>query len=728
MDLNDRRKILLGISAAACAAALLAGALAWLLMLQPLPGIPSFEEVRAAYSRSEGILLDRNGNVIHEIRIDRRGRRLDWTALPDISPALRSAAIAAEDRRFYRHGGIDWLSLAAASWEMLSSKGKRGASTITMQLAAMQEPELRPNSARRSLLQKFTQMRAARGYEKAWSKDQILEAYLNLVTFRGELQGAAAAARGLFSKEPQGLNDLEAVILAALLRSPNAGRESVAARAYRLARVLRLELGLSEIRTVVETVLTRPYSVRPRAALAPHIARRLFAEAAARGESPGALSCTLDGELQAFAIDALRRHVLSVRPQNMNDGSLLVVDNRSGEVLAYVGNTGDQSSAPYVDGIQALRQAGSTLKPFIYALAFERRYLTPASLIDDSPLDIPVTGGMYRPRNYDNRFHGTVSARVSLASSLNVPAVKTLNLVGLDQFVDTLRRLGFREIRAPEFYGPSLALGSADVSLWDLVNAYRTLANGGVWSPLRIEPGKPASPARPVLSPEAVFLVSDILSDRESRSRTFDLESPLSTRFWTAVKTGTSKDMRDNWCVGFSARYTAGVWTGNFSGEPMWNVSGISGAAPVWIDLMNRLHARDTSLRPAPPSGVVGRQVDFPDLRQSRHEWFIRGTESARIRHSGGNAAPKIIYPPPGTIIALDPDIPAEGQKVFFQAGPEGTDFEWVLDGRSLGSASLMPWSPSGGKHVLKLNDLSGKELDSAAFEVRGYGPSTNDE
>jgi penicillin-binding protein 1C len=210
-----------------------------------------------------------------------------------------------------------------------------------------------------------------------------------------------------------------------------------------------LEFEASEIRAAVEAVLTRPYSVRPLAALAPHIARRLFEEARARGESPGTLSCTLHGELQAFATETLRRHVLSVRPQNMRDGSLLVVDNSSGEVLAYVGNTGDQSSAPYVDGIQALRQAGSTLKPFVYALAFDRRYLTPASLIDDSPLDIPATGGMYRPRNYDNQFHGTVTARVALASSLNVPAVKTLNLVGLDGFVETLGRLGFREIRTP---------------------------------------------------------------------------------------------------------------------------------------------------------------------------------------------------------------------------------------------------------------------------------------
>ena len=254
----------------------------------------------------------------------------------------------------------------------------------------------------------------------------------------------------------------------------------------------------------------------------------------------------------------------------MRDGAALVVDNASGEILAYAGNIGEQSSARFVDGVRAMRQAGSTLKPLIYALAFDQRLLTPASLMDDSPLDIPVIGGVYRPKNYDNRFHGMVTVRVALASSLNVPAVKALNLIGINSFVETMQRLDFRNIREPDYYGLSIALGSADITLWDLVAAYRALANGGVWSPLRLTAGETRAVPRRVVSPEAAFLIADILSDRESRSRTFSLESPLSTRYWTAVKTGTSKDMRDNWCVGFSDRYTVGIWAGNFSGEPMY--------------------------------------------------------------------------------------------------------------------------------------------------------------
>jgi len=701
-------------------AAMLAGGF-YLVILQPLPGIPSFGKTRSAHVKSEGILLDRNGKVVHELRIHSQGRRLDWTALHDISPALQSAVVFAEDRRFYRHRGIDWLSVGSAVGGIFHSSRTRGASTLTMQLAAMLDSSLRPEQSRRSFFQKLRQVRAARAYEQSWSKPEILEAYLNLVTFRGELQGVSAATRGLFSKEPQGLNDLESVILCALLRSPNAGSRSVAARANALAQALHLPLRNAEIEAAARSIFEKPYYIRPQIALAPHIALQLFKDAESPGGSPAELTCTLESGLQAFAAESLRRHVISVNSRNMHDGSALVVDNNSGEVLGYVGNVGARSSARYVDGIQAKRQAGSTLKPFVYALAFDHRLLTPASLLEDSPLDIPVPGGVYRPRNYDNRFHGTVTARIALASSLNVPAVQALNLIGVNGFVDSLRQLGFEDVRTPEFYGPSLALGSADVSLWNLVNAYRAIANSGIWSPLRITPREPPGSRQRVVSAEAAFLVSDILSDRESRSWTFDLESPLSTRFWTAVKTGTSKDMRDNWCVGFSDRYTVGVWAGNFSGEPMWNVSGITGAAPVWIEIMNRLHGNDVSRKPHPPAGLVRKLVNIPSVSQSKQEWFLKGTETTLVQHAAGRIVPRIAYPAAGTVVALDPDIPPEDQRVFFEAEPKETRLEWILDGYSLGvSAALLPWPPSKGKHVLQLLDDLGKEVDSVNFEVRG--------
>jgi penicillin-binding protein 1C len=716
-----RKKSLVWFSLTALMVAIVIGSFAWFLAFEPIAEIPSFEKVQSTYVKSEGILLDRNGEVIQELRIHRQGRCLEWTSLADISPALQSAVLQAEDRKFYSHRGIDWISVGASLIDLLRGRHPRGASTITMQLAAMQDENLKPNDSRRSIFQKLGQMRAARTYEKSWSKSEILETYLNLVTFRGELQGVGAAARGLFSKEPQGINNVEAVILAALVRAPNAPGSAVAERAHALARSLHLGMSRAEIETATVGALARPYYIRPQVALAPHIARQLFNEARSGGDFSETIQCTLDGRLQRFVAETLRRHVLGAGSRNMHDGSALVVDNRSGEVLAYVGNIGEQSSARYVDGIRAQRQAGSTLKPFVYGLAFERRLLTPASLIDDSPLDIPSPGGVYRPRNYDNQFRGLVTARTALASSLNVPAVKVLNLVGIEPLVERLRQLGFKDIRTAEYYGPSLALGSADIALWNLVNAYRAIANAGDWSPLRLTLREPMPPRKVVMSAESSFLISDSLSDRESRSLTFELESPLSTRFWTAVKTGTSKDMRDNWCVGFSEHYTVGVWAGNFSGDPMWNVSGITGAAPVWVEIMNQLHSREPSNRPQSPRGIIQRFVDIPSISLAKQEWFIEGTETTLVQGADAQIVPRIAYPKTGTIVALDPDIPSEAQRLFFEAEPEGTTLEWILDGRSLGTtAALVPWAPRRGKHVLKALDPLGKELDTVEFEVRG--------
>src|SRR5437016_5731719 len=366
-----------------------------------------------------------------------------------------------------------------------------------------------------------------------------------------------------------------------------------------------------------------PPVIKLQETLAPHVAAQLVRE-------PADVVTTLDGELQRVATEILRQRLLGVRAQNVRDGAVVVVENATGEILAYIGSSGDLSSTRFVDGVRARRQAGSTLKPVLYGLAFDRRLLTAASVLDDSPLEVPVNNGVYRPQNYDLQFHGVVTARTALASSLNIPAVRTLRLVGIEQFVQGLRQFGFEELQeSGEFYGPSLALGSADVSLWELVSAYRTLANGGIQSGLRlVQDRRNAVSTSRVLSQEAAFLVSDVLSDREARSDTFGLESALATRYWSAVKTGTSKDMRDNWCIGYSRRYTVGVWVGNFSGEPMRNVSGVTGAAPVWIDVMTALHRGTPSVPPSPPPGVLTARVSFAgDVEPPRRDWFLRGTE-----------------------------------------------------------------------------------------------------
>ncbi len=682
--------------------------------------LPTYEEVWQSYVKSDSLLLDRHGEVLYELRTDKIRRRLDWTSLKNISPALKVTVVKAEDRRFYEHSGVDYQSMAAAIIQGLTSESLRGASTISMQLASLLNRELQPKKERKSIWQKGRQVIDAWEIEKNWSKEEILETYLNLVPFRGELQGVSAASRGLFGKDPHGLDQSESLILASLIRSPNASSSELVKRVSHLNKAMDWQIGEEEIHSKVRQLFLGPNVPLPRAILAPHIARQLL-----KGKPHGStVISTLDNQIQRLVLDRLVHHLLPLRMQNVKDGAVLAVENQTGKVLAYVSYSGDPLSSRFVDGVQAKRQAGSTLKPFLYGLAFDQRILTPASLLDDSPLDIAVLSGIYQPRNYDSQFKGFVSSRMALASSLNVPAVKALTLVGIEPFLNKLRQMGIKGLNeSGDFYGPSLALGSADVSLWELTNAYRTLANDGAWSELRLlseENG--LTKRKKVFSKETSFLISDILSDREARSITFGLENPLSTRFWTAVKTGTSKDMRDNWCIGYSRKYTVGVWTGNFSGEPMWNVSGVSGAAPIWIEVMNFLHQNDPSIKIETLPNLIRREIEFPqDIVPSREEWFIRGTEPNSKELRIGPFRPRIIYPPSGTVIALDPDIPLELQKIFFISQPSENEFRWILNGSPMEAVGkTIPWSPKAGKFFLALADGDEKILDYVYFEVRG--------
>ncbi len=483
------------------AAAIACGILiiAWLAI--PQPPIPRFDQVRARWRPSDAQLLDRHGEPIHEVRIDRHGRRLAWTWLDDISPALIRVIIASEDRRFLRHHGVDFLAFGGSLRSWIAAGRARGASTITMQLAALLAPELIPAGRRRGLWQKLIQIKTAFALEHRWSKRQILEAYLNLATYRGELQGVAAAARVMFGKQPQGINSSEAIVLAALLKAPNARRDALARRAQGLRLAMAADApALAEVGDAIGRALAHRGNDFKRTVLAPGLAERWL-------HAHPSLRCTLDRGLQSFAAQTLRTQILEVRDRHVQDGAVLVVENATGEIWAYVAGTGDLSSAPYVDGVRAERQPGSTLKPFLYALAVQRRLLTPASLLLDTPLELPEERGLYRPLDYDRQFRGLVSMRTALASSLNVPAVRTADLVGVEALADHLRHLGFAEIvEQGDYYGASLALGSADVSLWNLVNAYRTLANGGVLSPMHIFLTSP--PPGPVVGDSALSPLS----------------------------------------------------------------------------------------------------------------------------------------------------------------------------------------------------------------------------
>ena len=662
------------------------------------PDPPTFATVRADWPTSEARLLARDGRVLDIVRADSRTRRLDWVPLGQVAAPFVAAAVAAEDRRFPIHHGVDWRGVGGAFRDRLAGRRARGASTITMQLAGLLADR---RGGSRSWLDKLTQARAALALERRWTKAQILEAWVNLLPFRGDLVGIDAAARSLAGKPPAALDATDARVLVSLLPAPTASPARVAARACATSTIPCASL---DLRTAE---MLGPRSPLPDPGLAPQVAARLLA---GRRE----VRTTLDADLQAFVAGVLDRQLASLAGRNARDGAAIVVDNASGAVLAYVGSGGAGSRSAAVDGARAPRQAGSSLKPFLYGLAIERRLLTAASVLGDAPVDLDTASGLYIPQNYDRSFRGPVSVRSALGNSLNVPAVRTLLLVGVDAFRDRLFDAGYRGIsRDGEYYGFSLALGSAEVTLVEQAAAYRALARGGLWSPLRLEPG-PAVAGRRVMDPVASAIVTDILADPAARSATFGPDNGLELPFPAAVKTGTSKALRDNWCIGFSDRFTVAVWVGNFEGDAMGaGVSGVVGAAPVWREVMLYLH-HDRPGGPLRRAPLIAAAVRFdPAIEPPRTELFVPGTALGLVRVAATAARPRIVAPADGTVVALDPDIPSRRQRIAVVAAGGGSI---AIDGRPLDAPFL--WDPVPGYHHITLS-AGGRVLDAARLTIR---------
>lgn len=630
------------------------------VLLGALKGLslPTFSSVRSLHQSSDLIVLDREGTRLQSLRSDFTRRSFLWVSLADISPSLVKQLLFVEDRRFYSHGGVDPLAIIGSLRAYSEGRSLRGASTLTMQLIKVLEPQLKTHSPFGKLQQFF----GAIVLERIWNKNEILEAYLNLVSFKGEVQGVEAASELIFGKRPSGLTDLESLLLVARLRSPNMTQKDWFARAcalqpHQCLNFQKLTLGKSYPKT--------------------HQADEFASVLKKQGER-GAFVSSLMAPLQSYLREIINEQLRVLKDENVSEAAALVLDNKTGEVLAYVGNRGRESQNPYVDGVQAVRQAGSTLKPFLYGLAFERELLTPDSWIEDSPLEIAFDRGVYKPRNHDHQFKGWVQVKEALASSLNVPAVKVMGLLGEDALFERMKELGFRQLVSADFYGPALALGVADVSLLDLTNAYRTLANQGEYSPVSFAVDS-LIPTKNVFSKTASQEITSILSDNSSRASSFGLNSVLAVSD-AAVKTGTSKDMRDNWCVGYTSRFTVGVWVGNFDGSPMRNVVGTTGAAPIWQKTMAWLLKR------------------FPE-NQSFEKVSFKGQILAETQPL------KLVYPTKGLVIALDPEIPEELQRVpLIYTGKITEEVYWrinqkekiVPDGKAL-------WKPIVGKHQIEL-------------------------
>jgi len=551
--------------------------------------------------------------------------------LARVSPRFVAAIVAAEDARFARHGGIDPVALGRAAWQLVRSRSiVSGGSTITMQLARLRF------DLPRTPLGKLEELLMALRIEAGTPKPTILEAYVNRLPMGGDLVGVEAGARTYFGTPAADLDLAHAAFLAALPNDPVRldPYEHPAAleqrRRWVLARMVAT--GAASPGEAADAASER-VEVLPRGGGIVAAPQLLFRLAGSVPPEATRVRTTLDRDLQAFAENATQQIVGGLSERNARDGAAIVIDNRDGAILAYVGSADyfARAGAGKNDGVVALRQPGSTLKPFLYELAFERRVVRPTSILADVPTTYAIPGlRSYSPGDYSSSFAGPVRARVALADSLNVPAVRVLSAVGVPPFLERLRALGFRHLTGDaDHYGLGLALGDGEVTLEELAGAYAAIANGG--RPVRVHALAGADPSTPpTIGAESEWsLVTDMLADAHARARAFGVASLLRTSFPSAVKTGTSSDFRDTWTVGFTRDYTVATWVGNFDGAPMQRVSGVTGAAPLWNRIIRYLAERNPPAAFAPPRGYVRRSMcaisgvrPAPDCTAVVGEWL----------------------------------------------------------------------------------------------------------
>lgn len=696
-----------------------------LLLPRPLGGEAFCAPISSSFSGDESAsLYDRSGRPLRAF-LSQKDTYVEPVELSSVSPWLVMAAVAAEDKRFYSHPGVDWrAALRAAVQNVRSGAVVSGASTITQQLARLTRP--RP----KNLWGKMAEAWDALMLERRTSKEEILRDYFNSVQLGNLTQGMQAASRFYFGVDAADLSLAQAAYLAGLIQSParlNPLKNPKGALERR-GRVLAAMLRNGSItRQMYDLAMKEPagLAVGERPFSAPHFTRLVRAMA----PSVRTIYTTLDKDLQLFAEKAVQNHLAKLTDNHVTNAAVVVLDNRTGGVLAYVGSADfyDKEHSGEVDGAAALRQPGSALKPFVYALGLEEG-LTAASILRDE--DTFFEGG-FRPRNYDETFHGGVSLRRALACSYNVPAVKTAERFGAARLLNLLHDLGFDSLQKPaDFYGLGLALGGGEVTLLELANAYAALARGGQMRPVVFaqEPRLQTRTKEIRALPENVsYVITDILSDNAARAAAFGLNSPLSFPFPAAAKTGTSKDYKDNFAVGYTPRLTVAVWAGNFDASSMQKVSGISGAAPIMHDVLvyaNAKYPGGEFVRPQEiVSAVVCEETGLlagPSCGHTREEVFVSGglpEHTCDGRHERTAGRLNIVFPVKGDIFVYDPALPAAAQRLHFQTEGAQEPCLWKLNGQELEERGAEIWRPLE-KGVFSLEAVCGGQTARTEFKV----------
>lgn len=650
--------------------------------------------------------LDRNGIRLN-VTYDNRWNTHDYLKLHEIPEFLQRAFIVSEDRRFYRHRGVDWLArLSGMRQNLLAFEVQRGASTITEQVVRMIHP--RP----RTFWSRWIEGLEARELEGRHDKVEIFEFYLNQVPYLARRRGVAQAADYYFDRDLTTLNEKEQLALAVLVRAPkwlDPGRKSSRLESAIANLAGRLELG----EAITKKFLAQELALH--GSTLEHDLSHFIAYADSRlDQNPldgGSIHTTIDLELQVKAQKILDNRLERLAKLKVMNGAMLVVDHDTNEIIAWVvGNAGREGKEfNRINAVRTPRQPGSTLKPFLYAKALQKGW-TAATMIDDAPLEEGVGPGLHAYDNYSRGYYGLVSVRAALGNSLNIPAVKAIQFVGPGDFLNFLHELGIESLSGhPNVYGDGLALGNGELTLLELVQAYTVLARMGDFKPLTFIAGEhPRSGGYRVLSEDIASLIADILSDPAARELEFGWDSILNFPRQTAVKTGTSSDYRDAWAVGVNDRYTVGVWLGNLDYTSMDRVTGSLGPSLVLRSLFSELD-RNREVRPLYLSeNLVSRQVcSATGLAangdcETRDEWFLPGTYPALARVGAPAETIRLRKPSKNLMLAMDPRIPDQAEYFEFALNETGTvkKVEWYINDLLVGVTDrpTFNWKVSRGK------------------------------
>jgi penicillin-binding protein 1C len=652
-----------------------------------------------------------------------------------IPPLVREAFVASEDHRYWQHGGVDWRARFAALWgNVRAGRIERGASTIGEQVARILKP--RPRSYWSHWIAGFDADRLLRRFGHA----QVLAFYLNQVPYGAQRRGVSQAANYYFGRDIGALDPAEQLALAVLVRSPQGYDPRSHPRALRravdqLATRMRATQAISAVEAVaIARAPIQPGSMPLAVDAGPFV---VYAQqrAQALGFTEPVQRTTLDATLQQFVQRTLRQRVEELHDRGVRNAAALVVDNTTGDVLAWA--VAPQAGAYAIDPVLTPRQPGSTLKPFVYGLAMTRLGWQPDHVLEDSPLAERIDDGVHRYRNYSGRHYGRVSLRYALANSLNIPAVRTAQAVGVPAIVDELQRFGFTTFdQSSDYYGPAIVLGDGAVSLFDLVQGYASLARHGKFLPLHVLEDIPQPDPVSVLPAPVASLLASILSDPDARAAEFGADSVLDLPLPTAVKTGTSSDYHDIWTVGFDDHYTVGVWMGRLDGKATDQLTGSLGPAPVLRQIFANLRTaapyaglwHSPALRATETCEWIG-----PPPCVRRQDWYLPSVPDTVAGSAPVRTKPAIARPLQGEMLAIDPRTPRASQQFHFALDSNGLAIKrvvWSVDGSPLPGSDGDPagWKLAPGAHrvsarVWMEGDALPVELAPVEFSVAGTEP-----